>query len=236
MSGYKVVDFAATFEVLKARGTPALPAAFVLPGKESGSRPTSSQGACTTRCGFAFASTAGEVRGRRVRGRRRWTSSSRCAQVRDALWAGACRCRQIRRRARRSPSPTARSSSGRLTSCNSSTAPRLLRPIRVRRLLQESSMTQKNLEGHGGSTHREEGRRGEAHAAARSTRMTRSRVRRACARRRSERDQVKGTLNRVAHLRRSQQRRAAESERADQGARRRPQPSATRRSCRTKGR
>jgi hypothetical protein len=34
---FKVVDFAATFEVLKARGLPALPAAFVLPGKETAS-------------------------------------------------------------------------------------------------------------------------------------------------------------------------------------------------------
>lgn len=35
---YRLVDFAASFEALKERGLPALPAAFVLPAKESGSR------------------------------------------------------------------------------------------------------------------------------------------------------------------------------------------------------
>lgn len=32
---FKVVDFAATYEALKERGLPALPAAFVMPGPES---------------------------------------------------------------------------------------------------------------------------------------------------------------------------------------------------------
>lgn len=32
--GFKVVDFAATFEALKERGLPAMPAAFVMPGPE----------------------------------------------------------------------------------------------------------------------------------------------------------------------------------------------------------
>lgn len=35
---YRIVDFSATFEAMKARGIPQLPAAFVLPGRESGSR------------------------------------------------------------------------------------------------------------------------------------------------------------------------------------------------------
>lgn len=37
-AGYRLVDFSASFEALRDRGLPVLPAAFVLPGKEAGTR------------------------------------------------------------------------------------------------------------------------------------------------------------------------------------------------------
>jgi hypothetical protein len=52
--GYRIVDFSATFEALKARGTPALPAGFVLPGKESGSRNSLGSGGVHNLVRFRF--------------------------------------------------------------------------------------------------------------------------------------------------------------------------------------
>ena len=52
--GYRLVDFAATFEALKARGLTTLPAAFVLPGKESGSPNQVASGAVHNKVRFRF--------------------------------------------------------------------------------------------------------------------------------------------------------------------------------------
>lgn len=51
---YKLVDFAASFEALKARGIPPLPAAFLLPGKESGSRNKLGSGGVHNQVRFRF--------------------------------------------------------------------------------------------------------------------------------------------------------------------------------------
>lgn len=52
--GYKLVDFAASFEALRARGMPALPAAFVLHGPERGSPNQLGSGAVHNKVRFRF--------------------------------------------------------------------------------------------------------------------------------------------------------------------------------------
>lgn len=84
---FKLVDFAATFEALRERGLPTLPAAFVLPGQET-ARPNSLAGGVHNQVRFRirvylFVKFAGDALGGKVQD---YLEALR-APLRDALLA-----------------------------------------------------------------------------------------------------------------------------------------------------